>query len=93
MEAEYDTLLTNRLILQWRGESWLYGRDDPESGVGSGLSTASLGLRLRYEVTRRFAPYLGIEVERAFGDTARLREAEGASRTDTLVVAGLRFWF
>jgi len=93
LEAEYDTLLTNRLILQWQGEANLYGRDDPARGLGSGLSTVTAGARLRYEVTRRFAPYLGIEVERAFGDTATWRRADGFDSTDTRVVAGIRFWF
>lgn len=91
--AEYETLLTNRLILQWRGETNLYGRSDPRIGIGSGLSTVEAGARLRYEINRRFAPHVGVEVERAFGKTADLRRAEGLGPTDTRLVAGLRFWF
>ena len=89
VEAEYDTLLTNRLILQWRGEVALHGKDDPSRGIGSGLGTVEVGARLRYEVSRRFAPYVGVEYERAFGDTADYRTDDH----DTRVVVGVRFWF
>lgn len=82
-EVEYELLLTNRLILQ------------PliELNVGTGLGTAEAGLRLRYEVRRRFAPYLGIVHERAFGDAADARRLEGDSLHDTRAVAGVRLWF
>lgn len=93
VEAEYDTLFTNRLILQWRAEANAYGKSDPLAGIGSGLSTLEAGVRLRYEVTRQFAPYIGIEHERAFGNTAGLRRAAGHGAGDTRVVAGLRLWF
>lgn len=93
LEAEYETLFTNRLILQERVEANFYGKDDPRRGIGSGLSTFEAGLRLRYEFTRRFTPYIGIVHERAFGDTAELRRAEHGSAGDTRVVAGLRLWF
>lgn len=93
VETEYDTLLTNRLILQWRAEANAHGKDDPLEGVGSGLSTVEAGARLRYEVTRQFAPYIGIEHERALGKTASLRRASGHGAGDTRLVAGLRVWF
>jgi len=93
VEAEYDTLFTNRLILQWRAEANAYGKSDPLAGIGSGVSTLEAGLRLRYEVTRKFAPYIGVEHERAFGNTADLRRAAGHGAGDTRVVAGLRIWF
>ncbi len=93
LEAEYETLFTNRLILQERVEANFHGKDDPNRGIGSGLSTFEAGLRLRYEFTRRFAPYIGIVHERAFGDTADLRRAELDSIKDTRIVAGLRLWF
>jgi copper resistance protein B len=93
LEVEYDTLLTNRLILQWLAEAELHGGDDPARGVGSGLSTIEAGLRLRYEIRREFAPYVGIVRERAFGGTAGLRRGQGDPVDDTLVVAGVRIWF
>ena len=92
-EVEYETLLTNRLILQSLVEVDLVGKDDPQRGIGSGLSTAEAGLRLRYEFTRKFAPYIGVAHERAFGGTADFRRAEGENATDTRVVAGVRIWF
>ncbi|MDY4294375.1 MULTISPECIES: copper resistance protein B [unclassified Xanthomonas] len=93
LEGEYDVLLTNRLILQPRLEAELAARDDPAHRIGSGLTTVEGGLRLRYEVTRRFAPYVGVEHVRSFGDTADLRRADGEAARETRWVAGLRFWF
>ena len=93
IEAEYETLLTNRLILQPRIEVNLFGQDDPRRGIGSGLSTIEAGLRLRYEFTRRFAPYIGVVREKAFGNTARYRRDEGNDSNDTRLVAGIRIWF
>lgn len=92
-EAERELLITNRLILQPLIEVELYGKDDPSRGIGSGVSTVEAGLRLRYEFTRKLAPYLGIVRERAFGGTADLRRADGDDIDDTRVVAGLRIWF
>jgi copper resistance protein B len=93
VEADYDALLTNRLILQPLVEIDMYGREDARRGVGSGLSSIEAGLRLRYEVTRRFAPYIGIVHERAYGGTAALRRADGEDIDDTRLVAGVRIWF
>jgi copper resistance protein B len=93
VEAEYETLLTNRLVLQPLVELNFYGKDDPGRGIGSGLSTVEAGLRLRYEFTRRFAPYIGVVRERTFGATADFRRADGQDIDDTRLVAGLRIWF
>ena len=93
LEAEYELLLTNRLILQPVLEATLHGKEDAARGIGKGLSPAEAGLRLRYEVTRQFAPYVGVVHERSFGDTAALRRAGGDRARDTRLVAGVRFWF
>lgn len=93
VEAEYEILLTNRLILQPLLELHLGGRDDPERQVGAGLEKAEFGLRLRYEIRREFAPYVGIVHERSFGDSADYHRQQGDSARDTRVVAGVRFWF
>lgn len=93
IEVEYELLLTNRLILQPLLEADIHGKDDPQRGIGSGLSTVEAGLRLRYEFTRRFAPYIGVVHERALGGTADLRRAAGEPTDDSFVVAGIRFWF
>ncbi|QNP41739.1 copper resistance protein B [Lysobacter solisilvae (ex Woo and Kim 2020)] len=93
LEAEYETLLSNRLILQPLVELNAYGQDDARRGIGSGLSSMEAGLRLRYEVTRQFAPYVGVVREWSFGRTADLRREEGEAVNDTRLVAGIRIWF
>lgn len=92
-EGEYDLRLTQKLILQPRIEFDLALQDVPEIGVGSGLSTAELGARLRYEIRPEFAPYVGIEYERAFGDTADFRRTAGEDAGGWSLVVGLRTWF
>lgn len=93
LEAEYETLLTNRLILQPLVELEAYGKDDAGRGIGSGLSSAEAGLRLRYEIVRQFAPYVGIVREWTFGRTGDFREDAGEAPHETRFVAGIRFWF
>ena len=92
-EAEYETLFTNRLILQWLAEAELYGKDDASRGIGSGLSKVEAGARLRYEISRRFAPYVGVAWERAYGGTADFKRDHGEDADDTRIVAGVRIWF
>ena len=92
-EAEYELLLTQRLILQPRAELNLYGKDDLDNRLGSGLSDLALGLRLRYEFSRQFSPYIGVEWTDTYGDTADYRRAVGQDTSGTQFVAGLRFWF
>lgn len=93
LEVEYETLLTNRLILQPLVELNFNGKNDERRGTGSGLSTAEAGLRLRYEIRREIAPYIGVVHERSFGRTADFRRGEGEDISDTRVVAGVRIWF
>lgn len=92
-ETEYELLFTNRLILQPLLDVSLYGKNDAARGIGSGLATAEAGLRLRYEFSRQFAPYVGVVYSRAFGKTADLRRAVSENVADTRAVAGLRIWF
>jgi copper resistance protein B len=91
--AEYELLLTQKLVLQPRIELNAYGKSDAARGVGSGLSDAQTGIRLRYEFTRQFAPYIGIERTSKFGQTADLARADGEKTGVTRWVAGVRFWF
>ena len=93
LEAEYDLLLTQRWVLQPTAELNLYGRTDESRGIGSGLSDASVGLRLRYEISRQFAPYVGVSWSRAYGNSAELQRAEGEDTSEARLVAGIRFWF
>lgn len=92
-EGEYDLRLTQKLILQPRVEFDIAAQDVPEIGIGSGLSTAELGLRLRYEIKPEFAPYVGVAYERGFGDTADFRRAEGDRAGGWNLLLGVRAWF
>ena len=93
LEGYYDQRITQRLILQPRVEANFALQDVRESGIGSGLSDLELGLRLRYEVVKEFAPYVGVEWARKVGDTARFARAAGEDDNVTNFVAGIRFWF
>ena len=93
LEAEYDLRLTQKLILQPRVEFDLAAQDVPELGIGSGLSFGEIGARLRYEIRPEFAPYIGVEYERAFGDTADFRRASGEKAGGWSLLVGLRTWF
>lgn len=93
LKLEYELLLTNRLILAPKVETDVYGEDDEENGIGNGLSSLKAGLRLRYEIRREFAPYVGIEWTGKFGDTADMARNHDEAVRDAHVVAGLRFWF
>jgi copper resistance protein B len=91
--AEYDQRLTQRLILQPKIEFDLSAQDIPALGIGSGLSSGEVGLRLRYEVAREFAPYIGIVHERKFAGTASFARASGEATHTTSLVLGVRAWF
>ena len=93
LEAEYDQLLTQRLILQPRIETNFAGSSDPARGIGSGLNDLELGLRLRYEIRREFAPYIGVSWTRKFGGTADFARAEGRDVSERALVLGLRVWY
>jgi copper resistance protein B len=93
LDTEYELLLTQKLVLQPRVEANAYGKSDTRRGVGSGLSELAAGLRLRYEIRREFAPYLGVEWARRFGETQDLAKDAADETSEVRVVAGLRFWF
>ena len=92
-EAEYDQRITQKLILQPRAELNLAAQNVPELGIGAGLSTAEAGLRLRYEIVPEFAPYIGVEYERAFGRTRRFLREEGDKAGGWSLLTGVRMWF
>lgn len=93
LEADYELLLTQKLILQPRVEANFYGKRDAEHALGSGLSDLTIGIRLRYEIWREFAPYVGVERNVKYGGTADFARADGQRTSESRVVAGLRFWF
>jgi copper resistance protein B len=91
--VEYELLFTQRLILQPQFEVNAYGKDDPQRQIGAGVSDLQLALRLRYEIRREFAPYVGVVWLRSVGKTAELVSASGRDPSDFQVLAGIRFWF
>ena len=93
LTSEYDWRITQRLILQPRVEISLYGKNDLTNDIGEGLSEVQSGLRLRYEISRHFAPYIGIENKRHYGKTADLMKATNEQPNQTLAVVGVALWF
>ncbi len=91
--ADYELLLTQKLIVQPRVEANFYGQQDAARELGSGLSSLVTGVRVRYEIRREFAPYVGVEWSGKFGATADYARAAGMRPNETRVVAGVRFWF
>ncbi len=85
---EYEALLTQRLILTPSLEADFYGANDEKAGIGKGLSNITAGLRLRYEIRREFAPYVGVEWSKNFGKTNDFSPLD-----DLYFVAGVRIWF
>ena len=93
LSASYELLLTQRVVLQPQLEINAYGKDDPARGIGGGLSDATAGLRLRYDISRQFSPYIGVEWSGRFGRTGDYAQAAGERRDTADVVVGVHFWF
>jgi len=93
LEIEYEILLTNRLVVQPLVEAEVVGKSDPERGIGAGLSTTDAGVRLRYEIRRELAPYVGVSWNTKWGKTADFARAAGARTGGARLVTGLRLWF
>lgn len=93
IEAEYDLRLRQRVVLQPRVEMNFSAQTISELGVGAGLGSITAGLRLRYEVRRELAPYIGLEWERQTGGTADFARAAGDDPRRWEVVVGVRAWF
>ena len=93
LSADYELLVTQRLIVQPRIEANIYGKSDLARDIGKGLSDVTTGVRVRYEFSRQFAPYIGVEWANRFGQTADLARAAGEPTRNTRYVAGVRFWF
>lgn len=93
LETEYELLLTNRLILQPLVEVEIYGKSDPERQIGAGLSTIEAGARMRYEIRREFAPYVGVTWSRKFFGTADVARESGEEVSGARLALGARIWF
>jgi copper resistance protein B len=93
IEVEYDLLITQRLVLQPRAEVNLAVQDVPEYAIGNGFNDVTLDLRLRYEVAREFAPYVGVSYERKLGETSSRAQADGEDVESAAFLVGVRVWF
>ncbi|NNC66008.1 MAG: copper resistance protein B [Gammaproteobacteria bacterium] len=93
LRTNYELLLTQRLILTPEAELTAYSGSDALRGTGSGLGRIEIGLRLRYEYRREFAPYIGLYWVRLHGETGDLAVLGGHNADDLELVAGLRFWY
>lgn len=91
--AEYEWMFTQQLALSPEVEVNLYNKDDADREVGAGLADLRAGLRLRYEIRREFAPYIGVNWNRKFGETADMARSSGVDVSDAQFVVGLRAWF
>lgn len=93
LEAEYEWMITQRWVLSPEAEFNFHSKNDEATGTGSGLSDSQIGLRLRYEVTREFAPYVGINWNKKYGNTATYAKDEGEKVDSSQLVVGVRAWF
>ena len=91
--AEYEWMITQRLVLAPEFEFNIHNKDDEASGIGAGLSDTQLGIRLRYEIKREFAPYIGINWNKKYGKTATFAKNDGEKTDSTQIVVGVRAWF
>jgi copper resistance protein B len=89
----YDVLLTQRLIAEPEAELNFYSKDDPARKIGSGLSDIDTGVRLRYEISRKFAPYIGFGFNGKYGNSSRYTRQAGESTSDLRFVFGVRLWY
>ena len=93
LTASYDLYLTQRLILQPRFQGEISFKGDDRFGTGEGVTETDIGLRLRYEITREIAPYIGVSWMRSYGQTGRIARQQGESSDAVAFVAGIRIWF
>lgn len=93
VEGSYDILITQRLIAQPQFEINFYSKKDPSRGIGSGLSDIDTGFRLRYELSRKFAPYIGFAYTQTFGESATFALNNGEAVHNPRFVFGARVWY
>jgi copper resistance protein B len=93
LEAQYDILLSQKLIAQPFVEGMLASQDDPAIRLGAGLSRLEAGLRLRYEIQKEIAPFIGVSFEQFAGNTASLVAGDGEATSSLRALVGLKIWF
>jgi len=93
LDVEYEYMLSQKLVLSPEVELNIHSKDDELVGTGKGMSDINAGVRLSYEVTREFAPYIGFNWAKKYGNTANFASNEGENIESSQLVAGIRFWF
>ena len=93
LEAELDQRITQSILIQPRAELNLSAQDVPQLGIGAGIDSFEVGVRLRYEIIREIAPYIGVEQTWRAGRSADFARARGEDPSVTNFVAGIRLWF
>ena len=93
LEAEYEYMFTQKVVLSTEVELNVFGRDDEATGTGSGLSNIGAGVKLGYEFSREFIPYIGVSWGKKYGNTAIYSRDEGEDTENTQFVVGVKFWF
>lgn len=93
LEAELDQRITQSILIQPRAELNLAAQDVPELGIGAGIDSFEVGVRLRYEIIREIAPYIGVEQTWRAGRSADFARAAGEDPSVTNFVVGIRLWF
>ncbi len=93
LSGSYDLRLTQRLIAQPELEINFYSKEDPARGIGTGLSDLDTRIRLRYEFSRKLAPYVGYAYDGKFGGTATFARQSGESVANPRLVFGIRVWY
>ncbi len=93
ISLEYELLFTQKLILSPEISLNAYGQNNPAQGQGAGLADTEFGLRLRYEIWREFAPYVGVNWTKKYAQSANYAQASGEATSDNQWVIGLRAWF
>lgn len=93
VDAEYNLRITQRLVLQPRAELGFAFQDIPDRALGAGLTDANLDLRLRYEIEREFAPYVGVRYGLLAGETASIAESAGVDTESVSLIFGVRLAF
>ena len=88
LATEYELLLSQKLILSSSLEADFYTQEDSKMQISSGLSSLEAGLRLRYEIKREIAPYIGITWEKSMGE-----ESQESPSDTTHLLLGIKFWF
>ena len=93
LDVSYEIPITQKIYLEPDMELDASLKNDAAIDVGRGFSKLETGLRLRYEISRKIAPYIGVNWERRLGETSRLARAAGEDPDLLSAVIGIKLMF